>query len=84
VQRVEEIGKGNKRTPSQLALTWLLAQGQDIIPIPGTKRRKYLEENVGALNVKLTPQDLRRIDEVASHGAAGNRYPESMMAAGNR
>ncbi len=84
MQRVEEIGKGNKCTPSQLALTWLLAQGQDIIPIPGTKRRKYLEENVGALNVKLTPQDLRRIDEVASHGAAGNRYPESMMAAGNR
>jgi len=84
-RRVEEIAKEKKCTPSQLALAWLLAQGEDIIPIPGTKRRKYLEENVGALNVKLTPQDLRRIDEVAPHGAAaGNRYPESMMAAVNR
>ncbi len=85
VKRVEEIANEKKCTPSQLALAWLLAQGQDIIPIPGTKRRKYLEENVGALNVKLTPQDLRRIHEVAPHGAAaGNRYPESMMAAVNR
>jgi aryl-alcohol dehydrogenase-like predicted oxidoreductase len=85
VKRVEEIAKEKKCTPSQLALAWLLARGQDIIPIPGTKRRKYLEENVGALNVKLTPQDLGRIHEVARHGAAaGNRYPESMMAAVNR
>jgi aryl-alcohol dehydrogenase-like predicted oxidoreductase len=85
VKRVEEIAKEKKCTPSQLALAWLLAQGEDIVPIPGTKRRKYLEENVGALKVKLTPQDLRRIDEVAPHGAAaGNRYPESMMAAVNR
>ncbi len=85
VRRVEEIAKEKKCTPSQLALAWLLAQGQDIIPIPGTKRRKYLEENVGALKVKLTPQDLRGIDEVAPHGAAaGERYPETMMAAVNR
>jgi aryl-alcohol dehydrogenase-like predicted oxidoreductase len=85
VKRVEEIAKEKKCTPSQLALAWLLAQGDDIIPIPGTKRRKYLEQNAGALNVKLTSQDLRRIDEVAPHGvAAGNRYPESMMAAVNR
>jgi aryl-alcohol dehydrogenase-like predicted oxidoreductase len=85
VKRVEEIAKEKKCTPSQLALAWLLAQGEDIIPIPGTKRRKYLEENVGALNVKLTPQDLRRINEVAPHGAAtGDRYPESAMAAVNR
>ena len=85
VKRVEEIAKEKKCTPSQLALAWLLAQGQDIIPIPGTKRRKYLEENGGALNVKLTPQDLRRIDEVAPQGAAaGERYPETMMAAVNR
>jgi len=61
VQRVEEIAKEKKCTPSQLALAWLLAQGQDIVPIPGTKRRKYLEENVGALNVKLSPEDLRRM-----------------------
>jgi aryl-alcohol dehydrogenase-like predicted oxidoreductase len=85
VQRVEEIAKEKKCTPSQLALAWLLARGQDIIPIPGTKRRKYLEENVGALNVKLTPEDLRRIDEVAPHGAAaGDRYPQAAMAAVNR
>jgi aryl-alcohol dehydrogenase-like predicted oxidoreductase len=85
VKRVEEIAKENKCTPSQLALAWLLAQGDDIIPIPGTKRRKYLEENVSALNVKLTPQDLRRIDEVAPHGAAaGNRYNETMMDLVNR
>ena len=85
VQRVEEIAKEKKCTPSQLALAWLLARGQDIIPIPGTKRRKYLEENVGALNVKLTAEDLRRIDEVAPHGAAaGDRYPQAAMAAVNR
>jgi aryl-alcohol dehydrogenase-like predicted oxidoreductase len=85
LRRVEEIAGEKKCTPSQLALAWLLAQGDDILPIPGTKRRKYLEENVEALNVKLTPQDLRRIDEVAPHGAAaGERYPESMMAAVNR
>src|SRR2546425_124023 len=80
VARVEEIAKEKKCTPGQLALAWLLAQGKDIIPIPGTKRRKYLEENAGALNVKLTKDDLRRIDEVAPHGAAaGERYPEHMM-----
>ncbi len=85
VKRVEEIAQEKKCTPSQLALAWLLAQGQDIIPIPGTKRRKYLEENVGALNVKLSPEDLRRIDEVAPHGAAaGERYPQAAMAAVNR
>jgi len=66
--------------PGQLALAWLLAQGQDIIPIPGTKRRKYLEENAGALDIKLSQRDLKRIDEVAPHGAAaGQRYPEHMM-----
>ena len=81
VARVEVIAKEKKCTPSQLALAWLLAQGQDVIPIPGTKRRKYLEENAGALDVTLTPGDLRRIDEVAPHGAAsGARYPEHMMS----
>jgi aryl-alcohol dehydrogenase-like predicted oxidoreductase len=85
VERVEAIAKEKKCTPGQLALAWLLAQGEDIIPIPGTKRRKYLEENAGALDVKLTRDDLRRIDEVAPHGAAsGLRYPEQMMAAVNR
>jgi aryl-alcohol dehydrogenase-like predicted oxidoreductase len=81
VARVEAIAKEKKCTPGQLALAWLLAQGEDIIPIPGTKRRKYLEENVGGMSVTLTADDLRRIDEVAPHGAAsGARYPEHMMA----
>jgi hypothetical protein len=71
--------------PAQLALAWVLAQGQDIVPIPGTKRRKYLQENVGALDVDLTSQDLARIDEVAPKGAfAGLRYPNWAMALVNR
>src|SRR6202035_114778 len=78
VSRVDEIAKEKKCTPSQLALAWLLAQGSDILPIPGTKRRKYLEENAGALQVKLPPEDLRRINEVAPQGAAaGTRYPQA-------
>ena len=80
VRRVEALAKEKKCSPGQLALAWLLALGEDIIPIPGTKRRKYLEENAGALNVSLTKDDLRRIDEVAPRGAAaGLRYPEQMM-----
>jgi len=64
-----------------LAIAWVLAQGEDIVPIPGTKRRKYLEENVAALEVKLTPEDLQRIDEVfPADVAAGKRYPEHVMA----
>jgi aryl-alcohol dehydrogenase-like predicted oxidoreductase len=71
--------------PSQLALAWVLAQGNDIVPIPGTKRRKYLEENVAALDVKLTTEDLRRINAVfPADAAAGQRYPEHMMSAVNR
>ncbi len=81
VTRVQEIAKEKACTPAQLALAWVLAQGEDIVPIPGTKRRPYLEENIGALNVDLTPEDLRRIDEVFPKGAAaGDRYPEHMMA----
>jgi len=80
VARVELLAREKQCTPGQLALAWLLAQGEDIIPIPGTKRRKYLEENVEALNVKLLADDLRRIEEVAPHGsAAGLRYPDYMM-----
>jgi aryl-alcohol dehydrogenase-like predicted oxidoreductase len=85
VGRVDEIAKEKKCTPSQLALAWLLAQGGDILPIPGTKRRKYLEENAGGLQVKLPPEDLRRINEVAPQGAAaGTRYPQAAMAMVNR
>src|ERR1700689_3783514 len=64
VHRVEEIAKEKGCTPAQLALAWVLAQGKDIVPIPGTKRRKYLEENVGALNVQFSAEDLARIDGV--------------------
>ena len=85
VARIETIAKEKKCTPSQLALTWLLAQGGDIIPIPGTKRRKYLEENAIALEMKLSPEDLQRIKEVAPRGvAAGMRYPEQAMNAVGR
>jgi aryl-alcohol dehydrogenase-like predicted oxidoreductase len=81
VQKIGEIAAEKKVTPAQLALAWVLAQGEDIVPIPGTKRRKYLEENAGALDVQLTAEDLRRIDEVAPKGvAAGTRYPEAMMS----
>jgi aryl-alcohol dehydrogenase-like predicted oxidoreductase len=85
VKRVEEIAREKKCIPAQLALAWVLAQGDDIVPIPGTKRRKYLQENVGALDVALTNKDLARIDEVAPQDAiAGARYPDWAMAAVNR
>ena len=85
VRRVEEIAQEKNCKPSQLALAWVLAQGDDIVPIPGTKRRNYLEENFGALEVRLTPDDLRRINEVFPHDvAAGTRYPEHMMSLVNR
>jgi aryl-alcohol dehydrogenase-like predicted oxidoreductase len=80
VARVEEIARAKSCTPAQLALAWVLAQGPEIVPIPGTKRRRYLEENVGAGAVTLNAADLRRIDEVAPRGAAaGQRYTEVMM-----
>jgi len=81
VRRVEEIAREKGCKPSQLALAWVLAQGNDVVPIPGTKRRKYLEENVGAVDVKLSKDDLRRIEEVfPADAAAGERYPEHMLA----
>jgi aryl-alcohol dehydrogenase-like predicted oxidoreductase len=84
VRRVEEIAAEKRCTPGQLALAWLLAQGEDIIPIPGTKRRKYLDENAAAVKVKLSQDDLRRIDKAAPQGAAvGPRYPEQAMRAVN-
>jgi aryl-alcohol dehydrogenase-like predicted oxidoreductase len=85
VKRIEQIAREKGCTPAQLALAWVLAQGEDIVPIPGTKRRKYLEDNLKALDVELTPDDLGRIDEVAPQGAAaGTRYPAAMMASVNR
>jgi aryl-alcohol dehydrogenase-like predicted oxidoreductase len=80
VDRVEEIAQRKKCTPGQLALAWLLAQGEDIVPIPGTKQRRYLEQNVRAIEVELTKADLNAIDEVAPRGvAAGERYHEAGM-----
>ena len=80
VRRVEEIAHEKHCTPAQLALAWVLAQDKNIVPIPGTKRRKYLEENIGALDVKLTQEDLHRIEEIfPADAAAGSRYPEHMM-----
>jgi aryl-alcohol dehydrogenase-like predicted oxidoreductase len=80
VQRIKEIAAEKGVEPSQLALAWLLAQGDDIVPIPGTKRVRYIDENVGALRIKLTEVDKARIDEAAPRGsAAGERYPEAGM-----
>src|SRR5436853_5615923 len=80
VDAVRRIAAEKRCTPSQLALAWLLAQGPDVVPIPGTKKRKYLEENAGAARIRLTSDDLRRIEEVAPRGvAAGERYPAAGM-----
>ena len=85
VRRVEEVAEEKNCKPAQLALAWVLAQGNDIVPIPGTKRRNYLEENIAALKVKLTPSDLERLDALMPQGvAAGNRYPAEMMTSVNR
>ena len=85
VKRVEEIAREKHCTPAQLALAWVLGQGNDIVPIPGTKRRKYLQDNIGALDVDLTGEDRERIEEVAPKDAfAGSRYPEAMMKLLNR
>ncbi len=82
VVKVEELAREKGCTPAQLALAWLLAQGTDVVPIPGTKTRARLEENAGAAAVPLTPADLARIDAVAPKGiAAGPRYPEASMRA---
>lgn len=80
VSRVEQIAAEKRCTPAQLALAWVLAQGEDIVPIPGTKRRTYLDQNLGALDIKLTPSDLKRIDDACPKGAAvGARYPDEYM-----
>jgi aryl-alcohol dehydrogenase-like predicted oxidoreductase len=85
VERVQEIAESKGCKPAQLALAWVLAQGEDIVPIPGTKRRTYLKENVKALDVQLEPEDLARIDEVTRPDAvAGTRYPEAGMTSVNR
>jgi aryl-alcohol dehydrogenase-like predicted oxidoreductase len=85
VKRVEEIAAEKGVTASQLALAWVLAQGEDIVPIPGTKRRSYLEVNAASADIALTGDELRMIDQIFPlHAAAGPRYPEAMMASVNR
>jgi aryl-alcohol dehydrogenase-like predicted oxidoreductase len=85
VERIKEMAADKGCTPAQLALAWVLAQGEDIVPIPGTKQRQYVQENVGALDVAITPEDLERLDEIAPKGAAaGARYAEAGMATVNR
>src|SRR5579871_2953671 len=80
VDRVEQMATAKGCAPSQLALAWVLAQGDDIVPIPGTKRRSYLAENMGSLDVTLTQADLKHLDEIAPRGfAIGDRYPEDQM-----
>jgi aryl-alcohol dehydrogenase-like predicted oxidoreductase len=82
VQKIEELAARKGCTPAQLALAWVLAQGEDIVPIPGTKRVKYLEENLAAVGVELTPEERRQIDAILPMGAAaGERYhPQAMRA----
>jgi len=85
VARIEDMARTRGCTSAQLALAWVLAQGHDIVPIPGTKKVARLEENIGALDVTLSPDDLAQIEDIAPHGvAAGTRYPEAMMGMVNR
>jgi len=84
VDAVRELAAGKGVTAGQLALAWVMAQGDDVVPIPGTKRRPYLEENVGAAAVELTPEDLARLDAIAPPGVAvGGRYADSAYASGD-
>lgn len=85
VKRLETIAAEKRCTTAQLALAWVLAQGSDIVPIPGTKRRKWLEQNAAVIDIRLTPDDLRRIEEAVPQDAvAGERYPEPLMKLINR
>ena len=85
VRKVQEIACEKGCKSSQLALAWVLAQGEDIVPIPGTKHRKYLEENAATVDISLSSEDVRRLEEIFPYGAAsGQRYPEHMMELVNR
>jgi aryl-alcohol dehydrogenase-like predicted oxidoreductase len=85
VTKIEVIAKEKGCTPSQLALAWVLAQGDFLFPIPGTKKVKFLEENIAATNILLSSKELKQIDEVfPKNAAAGLRYPEAMMKTVNQ
>jgi aryl-alcohol dehydrogenase-like predicted oxidoreductase len=80
VKRLEAIASEKKCTPAQLVLAWVLAQGKDVIPIPGTKRRERIDENLKALQIRLSPEEVKRISDAAPLGAgAGTRYPTETM-----
>jgi aryl-alcohol dehydrogenase-like predicted oxidoreductase len=85
VDRIRELAQEKGCTPAQLAIAWVLAKGEDVVPIPGVKTRERLEENAASVNVKLSPEDIRRIESVAVKGVAvGERYPQAAMGAVNR
>jgi aryl-alcohol dehydrogenase-like predicted oxidoreductase len=85
VKTIEDIAAAKHATAAQIALAWVLAQGDDIVPIPGTKRRKYLEQNIAAADVTLTPAELEQLSTTFAHGATqGTRYPAAAMGALNR
>jgi aryl-alcohol dehydrogenase-like predicted oxidoreductase len=85
VEKIQQLAAKKGCAASQLAIAWVMAQGRDIVPIPGTKRRKYLEQNLAALDVRLTDAELKEIEAIAPKGvAAGTRYPESMMSSVGR
>jgi aryl-alcohol dehydrogenase-like predicted oxidoreductase len=80
VDKVQALAKRKKCSAAQLLIAWVLARGEDVVPIPGTKQRRYLEENLRALDVELSPEEMTEIDEIAPAGAAaGERYPEASM-----
>src|SRR5205807_3021834 len=81
VARVQELAREKGVTPAQLALAWVLSRGEDVVPIPGTKRRTYLEQNAAAVEITLYPEELARIEDIApKDAAAGDRYPAVGMA----
>src|SRR5439155_22432903 len=85
VRKIEELAAAKRCTPSQLALAWVLAQGDDVVPIPGTKQVKYLDDNLGAVNVRLTADELAQMDAILPPGAAsGARYQAQAMSAIDR
>ena len=85
VRRLEPIAAEKRCPASQVALAWVLAQGEEIVPIPGTTRRTHLEENLAALDLSLSPENLARLDQAAPKGVtAGDRYPEQAIKAVNR
>jgi aryl-alcohol dehydrogenase-like predicted oxidoreductase len=81
VRRIEEVAASKGISPAQLALAWVLSRGEDVVPIPGTKRRSYLEQNAASVDIELSPEDFEEIEEVAPKGvASGDRYPPEHMA----